>query len=68
MTILEVVAELRAQLKPYVGKMPHSTFFTTLAAIEDGSAKRSTIATFFQKFGYVGDYNEWHKEAVVLTA
>lgn len=67
MTIQEVCTELRSELKPYIGKMKHSTFFSTLARIENGSAKPATVKALFEKFGYVGSYNEWEKNEKVTA-
>lgn len=61
MTTKDVCQALRSELKAYIGKMQHSTYFSTLSRIEKGSAKPSTISSFFEKFGYSGSYNEWKK-------
>lgn len=62
MTIQEVIEDLRSEVKPYIPvRMLQGTFSATLMRIEGGSAKRGTIKEFFAKFGYEGDYNDWHK-------
>lgn len=65
MTIVEVVEDLRNDVKPYIPvHMSQQTFSSTLRRIEDGRAKISTIRDFFTKFGYQGDFNDWHKQSV----
>lgn len=61
MTIENVIKELRADLKCYIGIMPQSTFSNTMLRIEKKLAKPSTIKNFFEQFGYYGDFNEWTK-------
>lgn len=64
LTILQVAAELREQCanhKVYMGIMPQATFSFTIARIERGVAKPSTIKEFFGKLGYVGNFNEWER-------
>ena len=61
MTIQEVAQNLRNEPKPYAGIMKHSLFFMTLKSIESGTAKMCTIKSFFARFNYVGDFNEWSK-------
>lgn len=68
LTIQEVCERLRAELKAWVGVMPQSTFSDTLRRIEWGIAKRSTIAEFFGRFGYIGDFNAWEKDARRVAA
>lgn len=65
MTILEVCAELRKETKPYIGIMTQPQFSNTLFAIEVGRAKPSTTKSFFNKFGYDGEFNEWHHKTLV---
>lgn len=62
MTIVDVIKELRADLKCYIGIMPQSTFSNTMIRIEKGLAKPSTITNFFEQFGYYGRFNEWTKK------
>jgi len=61
MTIQEVAEEIHKDFKAYVGVMSKFTFFTTIRRIKMNKAKPSTIKAFFEKFGYIGEYNEWHK-------
>lgn len=59
MTIIEVCLELRKEPKIYIGIMKQSSFSGTLFSIESNRAKSSTIKSFFNKFGYDGEFNEW---------
>lgn len=52
MDLKEAITHLRGETKPYIGKMPQSTYFNTIRNIEAGLAKESTIISFFEKLGY----------------
>lgn len=60
----EVVAELKSQIKPYLQIEPpmgQSIFSTTCRNIINGDAKPKTIKAFFDRFGYVGTFNDFKK-------
>ena len=53
MTKKEILKQLRATPKAYVGIMPQSTYANLLRKIEAETCKQSTIDNFFEKMGYV---------------
>lgn len=63
MTLNEVIQELRANTKCYIGVMPQSTFSETLRNIETGRAKDITVTRFLAQFGYtIEKERTWKKQ------
>ena len=59
---LEVIDELKSKPKVYIGIMPQSKFWLYCNRIERGVSKPHTVISFFIKFGYVGDWNNFKKK------
>lgn len=63
MTNEEVYQELRADQKPYaLVKMSRQHFNEYMRRIKQDKCKPATLQSFFGKFGYVGDWNNWTKK------
>lgn len=62
MTNKEVIEEIRKGLKPYVGIMSPSQYSQMCAKIENDMCKPKTVKKFFEKFGYVGEWNNFEKQ------
>lgn len=62
MTNLEVVTELKKEIKPYIGKMAQSTFSLTCLKIENNLSKPKTVDKFFNGFGYFGEWNNYENK------
>lgn len=71
MTTSEVVADIRARNKERKlygsgsGEISQPQFSRYLTLIEHGLCKPATITKFFNRFGYTGSFNEWHKTDAV---
>lgn len=59
MTNQEVVQELKKLIKPYQGVMAQSSFSNKMRDIKNDLSKPSTVKAFFERFGYIGSYNNW---------
>jgi len=65
MSNTETVLALKSENKPYNQinpKMNQSHFSLMCAKIENGLCKPKTVVSFFARFGYVGDWNNFEKE------
>lgn len=61
MTTEEVINELNTLVKPYIGKVPQSTYSRTLRDIKNGNCKHKTMSKFFALFGYSQEEVRWSK-------
>jgi len=61
MTTEEVINELNSLVKPYIGKVPQSTYSRTLRDIKNGNCKPKTMRKFFALSGYEMLFINWHK-------
>lgn len=59
MTTLEVIEDLTATPKWYIPHYSQQLASYIVKAIKNGTAKPSTIKKLFNRYGYVGEYNEW---------
>jgi enoyl reductase-like protein len=62
MTTEEVINELNSLVKPYIGKVPQSTYSRTLRDIKNGNCKPKTMQEFFAKFGYEQNEVTWKRK------
>lgn len=65
MNNVDVCAILRAQNKPYEQidpTMKQSRFSLMIAKIENELCKPKTVKAFFDRFGYVGDWNNFERK------
>lgn len=61
LTNKEVVLELRAMTKPYIGVIAQSLFSERCIKIEHDLCKPITVMKFFALFGYKGTWNSFTK-------
>jgi hypothetical protein len=63
MTNKEVVSELKTQLKIYIGICTQAQFSNMCTRITNDLSKPKTVNEFFNKFGYVGEWNNYQKQS-----
>ena len=66
LTNLELVALLRARLKPYIGVMNKNTHFSTIRRISEGTAGNKAIKRLARAYGFTGSLDAWNVPANTL--
>lgn len=59
LTNQQVIDDLRKKIKPYIGIMSQGYFSNYIIRIENNLCKPATVKLFFEKFGYIGNWNQF---------